>query len=111
MATNYSRGADYERRVKARLEADGWTVFRTAGSKSPCDLIAVRWNVEPPGHTSRELVFVQVKSGVRNMTAREREAFATFARDHGARPLLVSRGMRLEWLDEVAPASQAREAA
>ena len=38
----YSRGAQFERRTRKFLEAQGWTVFRSAGSKSPADLICLR---------------------------------------------------------------------
>ena len=41
MATNYQRGAAFERQVKKELEAMGLLVVRSAGSKGPVDLIAV----------------------------------------------------------------------
>jgi Holliday junction resolvase len=53
--TGYDRGAAYERRVKADLEGHGYTVIRSAGSKSPVDLIACK-----PG----EVLFVQCKTGI-----------------------------------------------
>lgn len=40
--TNYQRGAIFERRVKARLEACGYFVLRSAGSHSPVDLCAFK---------------------------------------------------------------------
>jgi len=40
--TNYSRGANFERRVRRHLENEGWVVFRSAGSHSPADLIALK---------------------------------------------------------------------
>lgn len=40
--TPKQRGSNFERRVKAWLEERGWTVFRSAGSRSPADLIALR---------------------------------------------------------------------
>lgn len=40
--SNYSRGANFERRVMKNLEARSWTVFRSAGSHSPVDLVAIR---------------------------------------------------------------------
>lgn len=101
---HYDRGRGAEYRAKKRLEADGWTVFRTAGSKSPCDLVAFkpievvgegrgRWRIRTTP------VFCQVKNGVRPMPRREREAFASFARAHGARPLLIERGNVWTWID------------
>lgn len=41
-ATSYARGADFERTVKKDLEGRGFFVIRSAGSKSPVDLIAIR---------------------------------------------------------------------
>lgn len=39
---HYLRGRRFEWEVKKELEADGWMVFRTAGSHGKYDLIAVR---------------------------------------------------------------------
>jgi Holliday junction resolvase len=39
--TQYSRGADFERKVKADLQANGWFVVRSAGSRSIVDLLAI----------------------------------------------------------------------
>ena len=39
---NYLRGRRLEWQVKKDLEADGWTVMRTAGSHGFADLIALR---------------------------------------------------------------------
>ena len=40
--SGYSKGANFERRVRKHLEKQGWVVFRSAGSHSPADLIALR---------------------------------------------------------------------
>ena len=40
--TPKQRGSNFERRIKTCLEKRGWTVFRSAGSRSPADLIALR---------------------------------------------------------------------
>ena len=96
--TAYRRGADFERRVKARLEEDGWTVFRTAGSHSPCDLIAFR-PVEDGFQVDGYQVdvrFVQCKSGVTKMTKRERQDFREFAERLCAEPVVWLRGMKEE---------------
>jgi Holliday junction resolvase len=39
--TAYARGTAFERRTRERLEAVGWTVIRSAGSKTKVDLVAV----------------------------------------------------------------------
>ena len=64
MTTNYRRGYALERRTRLELEADGYRVIRSAGSKGPADLVA--W--------CEELVrFVQVKSGKSPLSRAERE--------------------------------------
>ncbi len=42
MATNYQRGRAFEYRMKELLEQEGYEVFRTAGSHSRFDLIAIK---------------------------------------------------------------------
>ena len=37
-----SRGANFERRVRVQLEAQGWLVVRAAGSRGPFELVALR---------------------------------------------------------------------
>lgn len=93
---HYNNGANFERRIKSRLEDMGFTVFRTAGSHSPCDLIAIHNHYPTLGPS---VLFVQAKGGQASMTKRARAEFAEFARQHGARPLLVERGMKFNWLD------------
>ena len=42
MTTNYARGRAAEYRAKKMLERQGWLVIRSAGSRSPVDLIALQ---------------------------------------------------------------------
>jgi Holliday junction resolvase len=42
--TNYESGANFERLMRRWLEAGGYVVVRSAGSKSPIDLVAWREN-------------------------------------------------------------------
>ncbi len=65
---NYLAGRRFEWKVRKVLEAQGWTVMRTAGSKGPVDLIAVQ-----PGRVQ----FVQCKN--RTPTKRELESAKRFA--------------------------------
>ena len=115
---NYVNGANFERRIKARLEADGYTCFRTAGSHTPCDLIAIAPARKTVGglkttengtpifttYARSTIVFVQAKGGQRTMTRKAVAEFRDYALKHGARPLLVERGMKYRWLDEEAAA-------
>ena len=43
MATNYQRGATFERKVAADLERYGYVTVRSAGSHSPADVVAMRY--------------------------------------------------------------------
>ena len=38
----YRKGADFERELKRRMETEGWFVVRSAGSKTPVDIVAIR---------------------------------------------------------------------
>ena len=40
--TQYSRGSDFERSAMRALEADGYFVVRSAGSKGAADLVALK---------------------------------------------------------------------
>ena len=42
MATNYTRGAAFERKVAKDLEGYGYVAVRSAGSHSPADVIALK---------------------------------------------------------------------
>ena len=61
MNRNYVRGRAKEYRVKAKLEKEGWTVLRTAGSHGPFDLVAIkrpRWSLD-----EGQMRLIQCKSG------------------------------------------------
>jgi Holliday junction resolvase len=42
-----SRGSSRERKLLIKLVADGWVVYRSAGSHKPADLIALRHDAKP----------------------------------------------------------------
>ena len=54
MGTNYQAGRRLEWQIRAEYQKDGYIVARTAGSKSPVDLVA--WN-------DKEIIFIQCKYG------------------------------------------------
>ena len=101
---HYKNGANFERRVKARLEEEGWTVWRTAGSHSKADLICVRrrtflntlTGLPYDGH--RELMLVQCKSGTTSMSKKAKQEFYEFAAGLGAEAWLAERGMKFSRL-------------
>lgn len=57
--TNYQRGVEAERRLKAHLEALGSFVMRSAGSRGAADLICL----EPAISSQSSVRFIQVKCG------------------------------------------------
>ena len=65
--SNYTRGRRREHQARAILEAAGYTVIRSAGSKGAADLAA--WNGD-------HLRLVQIKAGARGASPAERDAFA-----------------------------------
>jgi Holliday junction resolvase len=67
VASNYKKGANRERQLAKRLELAGWTVTRSAGSRSPHDLVAIR-PAKLFGGTATGIVeayFIQVKTDER----------------------------------------------
>ena len=96
----YANGANFERRVKARLEADGWTVFRTAGSHSPADLVALR-HPGVPFSVRGDVALVQCKGGVTKMGPKAKREFAAFADSVGAEAWVAERGLKLSRVHEV----------
>lgn len=72
MATPYSKGANFERRVKKELEKYGWFVVRSAGSKSPVDLVAIKYG---------KCVMYQCKYGDAKMSKKELDRFDELCRD------------------------------
>lgn len=85
MATNYSRGAAAERRVKKYFEERGFFVVRSAGSHSPVDLVALR---------DGRVTLVQVKSGQGRMSRAEVEKFCRLGQQYGAYSVVIARVRR-----------------
>ena len=88
--TAYARGAAFERRVRHRLEHDGYIVFRSAGSRSAVDLI---------GFKEGCVLFVQCKGGRRSLSRRERMALVDLAVDCGASAAVAGRGGTVKLLE------------
>lgn len=92
--TLYRRGHRFELRVRRHLESLGWVVFRSAGSRSPADLIALR---------AGEVSLIQCKVGG-SITKAEREHLAVLAKELCCRAQLAYREGKKLKLDEVIPA-------
>ena len=69
MNKNYNSGRTFEYRVKQYLEKKGYYVMRSAGSKSPFDLIAVQTKGKQSTHGT---LLIQCKHGAK-ISKRERE--------------------------------------
>lgn len=84
LASNYSRGAAYERRVLHMLEGHGWSVARHPLSRGAADLDAYKGGVH---------LMVQVKGGAegRSMRPSEWNRLFDLAAEAGAVPVLANK--------------------
>lgn len=82
MATNYNRGARFERKVADHLESFGYVTVRSAGSRKPADVVAMRHG---------ELVCVQAKTNGR-LDPDEWNKFFEWCGRAGAIPVLSQVG-------------------
>lgn len=79
--SNYSRGANFERRVQKYFESSGWLVIRSAGSHSLIDLVALKGG---------EVQLIQCKTdGV--LSVAERQQLEELARETRCQIFLFSR--------------------
>ena len=83
--TNYSKGRAFEYRVKRYLEDKGFVVFRTAGSHSQADLIALKHG---------EVWLVQCKSGNGYLLPAEKDKLLTLTGELGVTPVLATKNNR-----------------
>ena len=84
MATNYQRGADFERSVVKDLEGHGYASIRSAGSHKPADVVAMKVG---------ETLAIQCKrDGI--LRPDEWNKFYCWAAIAGAIPILASKGPR-----------------
>lgn len=102
MPNNYQRGVRLEYQVRDFYRAEGWIVTRSAGSRSPRDLVCER---------NGESHHVQCKRRGK-LTAEERDQLVTEASTAGARAILAvkaERGFSLYRLevDKLVPAIKA----
>jgi Holliday junction resolvase len=94
--TNYARGSAFERRVRDKLAGDGYTVYRTAGSKTQVDLIAYK----PGGPT----LWIQCSLGAKSKREMRELVDLTegFADSGPPSPVLVEKGMKFTFLRDAA---------
>ena len=82
MATNYQRGADFERRTAAYFERIGYVTVRSAGSHSPADIVAMKGG---------DAICIQCKRNGR-LDPEEWNEFWEFCKTAGATPILAQMG-------------------
>ena len=89
----YSKGYRLERAARSCLEDRGYFVIRSAGSKSPVDLIAIRRGPRTAAEAFRggRVLFVQCKATPRGLSAGEWNTFWLLADDCDALPVLCGR--------------------
>lgn len=90
--TNYAKGANRERQLAKELEDAGYVVTRSAGSRSPHDLVVVG-PARRDAPSISQVQFVQVKTDARGPFAHfgplERSLLTETARRAGGVPVLV----------------------
>ena len=94
---HYRVGYSLERDVKKALEQQGYTVFRSAGSHSEADLIAL-YPTDCEGLTTTGVRLIQCKRHKNLMTNKELKDFYYFAENLGANATIAWRdkGIHIE---------------
>lgn len=82
MGTNYESGRNFEYRVRGALKKMGFEVIRSAGSKTPADLIAGWQGV---------VLLVQCTTSSESKNQQDRDRLVRMAREFGGLPMMVWR--------------------
>jgi Holliday junction resolvase len=82
--TPYNKGRAFEYRVQRDLESRGWWTIRSAGSKGPADIVAIKGG---------KVLLVQCKANAERYK-REGLLLAALARSIGAHALIARRVRR-----------------
>lgn len=85
---NYNRGRALEYRVMKHFRSKGFEVFRSAGSHSKVDVIAIASDKYLPLH---KILLVQCKTGKGLMTKKEKKEFQDYGQTLGCHSLLAYR--------------------
>lgn len=86
--SSYTRGRQLEYDAKRYFEERGYLVIRSAGSKSPVDLVCL--------HPSLPPLLVQCKYGAARLSKQDRERLSALAHMYGAHACIVTRRPRKE---------------
>jgi hypothetical protein len=74
----YNSGRRLEWRVRDYYKDRGFEVFRSAGSKSPADLICISSGFTLGNAEVPQVILVQCKTGAKLMSERQRKEFRDF---------------------------------
>jgi len=91
----YEKGRRAEYRVRYVLQGQGYIVIRSAGSKSPIDLVAIN-------PSTKRILLIQVKSGKSRLRPEEREVLRNLRGSYEVVPMTTVReGGRLKLVEVV----------
>ena len=90
---NYVRGRNFEYKIKKKYEKKGYIVFRTAGSHSVADLIAIpklekidEWNP----------ILIQCKATTKKTYEKEMKELVAVASKYGCRAILETKNKTIK---------------
>ncbi len=94
---NYNRGRAFEYKIKKEFEKKGCLVFRTAGSHSVADLIAI-----PPLRNVKEWnpILIQCKATISQNYKKEVRELEKVAKEYGCRALFITKKDTIKIVDD-----------
>lgn len=91
----YQRGANFERAVIKKLEAEGWRCQRSAGSHGPADIWmakrAIYFTTDGGSLVTSDLLHIQCKLGP--VTGKDKRILLNLCRGTGGRAVFATRIM------------------
>jgi Holliday junction resolvase len=89
---NYIRGRALEYRVMKEYKREGYEVFRSAGSHSKADVIAVKkWLYGDECYEGSRVTLIQCKTGSKLMSKKDTIEFREYAKELGCEAVLAYR--------------------
>jgi hypothetical protein len=105
---NYNNGRAFEYRVRDHFKAQGYEVFRMAGSHSPADLICLKGVPYFP-YTRTDVKLVQCKGKKELMTKQQKQDFFIYCYNVGAEGILAYSHKRKLVLENALCATSAKQ--
>ena|SRR6185436_15081652 len=92
---NYNRGRALEYRVMKHFRDEGYEVFRSAGSHSKADVIAMKKTLlGDECHESTKVFLIQCKTGKHLITKKEQAEFTEYGKSLGCKTMFAYRAVR-----------------